>query len=164
MHAEALAFVKAATADLEAGVAVDLGGRNINGSVKTVLPGWNVTAVDIMDGPGVDEVGDAASWGKARSADLVTCCEVLEHTPDAEAIVANAARLLRKGGLLVITAACDPRRPHSSIDGHPLRSGHGEFYENIDPELLTDWCDGLEDVQVQVHEGRGDVYLSATKG
>lgn len=67
---------------------------------------------------------------------------------------------LRPGGVLVVTAACDPRAPHSAIDGGPIHAD--EHYQNVDPGLLRSWMADLDEVCIEVHE-RGDVYACAVK-
>lgn len=47
--------------------------------------------------------GDAVALPLASGcADVVLCCEVLEHVRDVDAVVAEACRVLRPGGLVVI--------------------------------------------------------------
>lgn len=165
MHPSAHAFVAETAALLEPPRTVlDLGGRDVNGTVQDVFPSSTYVVVDLIDGANVDHVADAAEWTSDSPFDCVVCCEVLEHTPRAHAIVANAARNLRAGGVLIITAATDPRAPHSGIDGGPLRDG--EYYANINAESLEDWLydagfDGWQITTRQVPDHGGDLYAVA---
>jgi hypothetical protein len=143
---------------------VEIGSRNINGSVRALFPleGTEVAyvGIDLVGGPGVDVVADGATWRPSRPAALVLCCEVLEHDPaDAEAIVTNAVRMLEPGGLLLITAAADPRAPHGAL-GEDVPPE--EQYGNVDPGRLASWLleAGAGDwVELQVEHDRtvGDV-------
>lgn len=139
----------------------DLGGRDINGSPRLLFPGARYVAVDVVPGPGVDVVADARTWVPEQPVDCVVCCEVLEHVPDPDRFVAAAWEALKPGGLLVVTAACPPRAPHSAADGGQLRPG--EFYRNVDPYLLARWLIGWKDAEIETHEDRGDVYATARK-
>lgn len=133
---------------------LEIGGRNINGSIRPLF-GADYTALDLAPGPGVDIVADAATWEPGETFDAVVCCEVLEHTPDAEAIVATMGKAVGPGGSLIITAACPDRAPHSAVDGGPLRPG--EFYRNVDPTDLSRWLRAIGTCEVDVWLA-GDVY------
>ncbi|MFN8094477.1 MAG: class I SAM-dependent methyltransferase [Vicinamibacteria bacterium] len=75
---------------------------------------------------GLDAQRTAASvpdaWGSAvrlpiadRSIDAVLCTQVLEHVPDPPAVILEAARVLRPGGRLILTAPqawCLHEAPH----------------------------------------------------
>ena len=162
MHPEAMAFV--ATKVREFGPfadVVEFGSRNVNGSVRYLFPMAAYVGVDIAPGPGVDHVANAADYQTAVGHDCVVCCEVLEHTPDAKRIVEAAWKALRPGGVLIVTTACDPRAPHSAIDGGQLHPS--EFYANIVPAALTAWLSAFKDVAVEVHEDRGDLYGMGVK-
>jgi SAM-dependent methyltransferase len=131
MHDAARAWV---AAHATGKVVVDVGGRNINGTVRDLFPDSDYTAIDILDGPGVDVVSDFLDFTPKRKADTVVCCEVAEHTPDWRKHLAHAADILKVGGRLIFTAAGPTRAPHSAFDGAELRDG--EHYENIDPAAL----------------------------
>lgn len=140
--------------------ALDVGGRDINGTVHDVWPNATWTVLD-NPGPGVDIVADAATWTPDRRYDLVLCTEVLEHAPRWRDIIGTCARALAPGGTLLVTAASDPRPPHSGNDGGPLR--WDEHYANID------WVDLAEAVaaaglncSVELNNQHGDVYAWAT--
>jgi len=165
MHPEARAFVAGVAPRAGARWVVELGARDLNGTVRDLFPSARgYTGVDLVAGPGVDVVADAADWRPDRAPDLVVCCEVLEHTPRPEAVVRNAAAMLAPGGRLVVTAAAPPRAAHSAVDGGPLRPG--EYYRNVPDDELRAWlrgagfaCEALES-----HPDRGDVYALARKG
>lgn len=156
MHPEAFAF---AAAHAKPGSVVEIGSRDINGSVRHLFSG-DYCGLDLEPGPGVDLVCDAVLYD-APPVDIVVCLEVLEHAPEPARVVAAAKRLLRRGGLLILTAACDPRPAHSGHDGGTLVEG--EHYANVDPELLSRWLRGWSRSSVETHPERGDVYAVATK-
>ena len=83
MHPEARAFVAGVARRAGARWVVELGARDLNGTVRDLFPSARgYTGVDLVAGPGVDVVADAADWRPREPApDLVVCCEVLEHTP-----------------------------------------------------------------------------------
>lgn len=163
MHDEAREFVETVARGRQFHRVVEFGSRDINGGVRDLFDATDYIGLDIAPGPGVDVVADAADWSTRKKVDAVVCCEVLEHTGRWREIVANAARILAPGSTLIVTAACDPRAPHSAHDGRPLTDG-SEHYVNVDPDELADVCAdaGLEVMHREVHL-RGDVYLIAQK-
>lgn len=161
MHPEALAYV--ARVSRRHGPferVLDFGGRDVNGTPRLLFPTSEYVAVDIIVGPGVDVVADAADYHDP-GADLVLCCELFEHIPNSDAVVKSAWRNLVGGGRLIITTACPPRAPHSGIDGGPLQSG--EYYANVDPDDLAEWLDGWDDVDISIYRDRGDIYATAVR-
>jgi SAM-dependent methyltransferase len=134
MHLEAYEFV-AAHATSNAVAVLDVGGRNINGTVRGLFPGaTSYTVVDLVEADGVDVVGDITGLGLVDVADVVVCAEVLEHAANWADIVSACAAACRPGGTVIITAAGPGREPHSAIDGEALRKG--EHYANIEPDAL----------------------------
>lgn len=61
-------------------------------------------ALDLHPGPGVHVVGDAQALGFAdASFDVVLCTEMLEHVPEPQRAIDEMRRVLRPGGLLLLT-------------------------------------------------------------
>lgn len=140
---------------------VEIGAYNVNGSVRGLFAACaSYTGVDVRSGPGVDVVADGAEWGETAACDVVVTTETLEHSADPAAIVANAARILRPGGALLITAAAPGRGPHGN-DGATLPPG--EAYQNIDPADLRAWLEaaGFERVEIGGDAEHCDVYACA---
>ena len=161
MHAEAFAFVEATVAEHGPWSSVlEIGGRNVNGTIRDLFECDSYTALDIADGPGVDIVADAATWQPIRTYDCVVCCEVFEHTPAWPQILRTAAAALNPAGTLIITAASWPRAPHSAVDGGPLRGG--EFYCNVDSNDLADQLGAAGFAGNVLRHPHGDVYAHAT--
>lgn len=162
MHVEAAAFVALTARRLGPFQSVlELGGLDINGSVRTYFPGARYVSVDIVGGPGVDVVADATTYRPTERFDAVVCCEVLEHVPDPDGFVATAWGSLRPGGLFILTAACPPRAGHSAVDGGPLRPG--EWYQNVTEDMLARWLVGWKDPEIERYDDRGDIYAIARK-
>jgi methyltransferase family protein len=162
MHPQAHDFV-AQHARPSPGLRVlDIGGQNMNGTVRGLFPGAEYLSLDIADGPGVDIVADAAEWEPSwvqdsDGFDVVVCCEVFEHTPYWQGILQTAHDALRPGGLLIATMAGPGRPEHSGrqATGGPAE---GEHYANIDPGDLGAACmnAGFLEVDVDVAGGSTD--------
>lgn len=162
MHAEAFEYVaRTAQRFMPVGDVLDAGGRDVNGSPRVLFPGSTYVVIDLEDGPGVDVVADARHWRPQSPVDLVLSVEVLEHAPDPAALLRAAWDCLVTGGRLIVTCATDPRAPHSGHDGGALLLG--EHYANVAPEQLKEWLEPWDDVEIEVHPDRGDLYATARK-
>lgn len=166
MHLEALGFAIACRHTVNPRRVLEFGSYDINGSARDAFSevsdeDW--FGIDLQDGPRVDEVADAADFRLAVPADLVICCEVLEHTPRVREIVQSAWENLMVAGYFLVTCAAPPRAPHSAVDGGPLREG--EHYRNVEKtELVFALRDaGFRPVRLEHDTKRGDLYALAQK-
>lgn len=163
MHADVHIFVTNALRALPPRERVlEIGSRNINGSVRGLLPGarW-YCGIDLQPGADVDVVADGATFRTQEPPDTVICCEVLEHAANAEAIVANICEQLAPGGVAILTMATHGRAPHSAVNGGALQDG--EFYRNVGYDELLGWCQSFSRVELSHHPERGDLYAVAVK-
>jgi len=163
MHPEAFNWVRDHATDAPVSV-LDLGGRNVNGSVRELFPkatSW--TALDIREGEGVDIVADAADWTPDKLYDVVVSTELFEHTPVWAEICATAYKACRPGGTVILTMAGPGRPQHSAVDGGALRPG--EYYGNVGPWQLKATLEALGFVGVLVDSQPvpADVRAVATK-
>jgi hypothetical protein len=162
MHEQAYEFIAVCARDLgRVGFVLEIGSRNVNGAVRELFDAERYIGVDVMPGPGVDIVASGRDYVPDTVPHVVVCCEVLEHTAEAEAIVAHALSLLPVGGVLLLTAAGPERAPHSAIDGGPLRST--EHYRNITIDDLEQWLAAADDREIVHNPVAGDVYARAVK-
>jgi SAM-dependent methyltransferase len=164
MHREAYQFVEMVVSSLPLRKRVlEIGSRNINGSVRPLFMGAEYLGIDTAAGLGVDETADGAQFQPGQALDTVVCCEVLEHTESAADIIGNSLRILQPGGVLIVTCAAPPRAPHSAVDGGALQPG--EYYQNIYPKQLQHWTEhwGGAVTMLSYVPSLGDVYLWATK-
>lgn len=144
---------------------LDLGGRDINGGIRDLLPNSHWLGVDIEPGPGVDLVWDCTiSWSAnvRPRMDIVVCTEVLEHVEKWAAILRTASQALRPGGpeSLFVTCASTGRPEHGASGGsRPLP---GEWYENVHPAALREMLFGLfQYSHVEYRANPGDTYAWA---
>lgn len=143
---------------------LDLGGRDINGSIRDLLPAAKWVGLDIEPGPGVDLVHDATlPWPDGfERFDLVVCTEVLEHVERWGAVLRTASQALEPGGpeALFVTCASTGRPEHGASGGpRPLP---GEWYENVSPTALLDVLEGLFLYShVEYRANPGDAYAWA---
>lgn len=163
MHQAAHEFVTATVrAHGARGPVYEIGSRNVNGSVRGLFAGVEgYHGIDLAPGPDVDAVANAATYVPPCVPKTVVCCEVLEHTAEAEQIVRQAGKVLASGGRLILTMAGPSRVPHSAVDGRQLRIG--EFYRNGTPDLLCAWLSDFEQIEVVENIAAGDLYATAVK-
>lgn len=163
MHEQARAYVASRVDGMTFGTVVEVGGRNINGTVRDLFDCDEYVAVDLHPGPGVDVVADATEWDPDFPVDCVVFCEVFEHTDLWPVLVEQAARWLDDGGTLIVTCATGDRTPHSAMDGGKLQPD--EWYRNVPQAELVAACveAGFEVVHVETRQRPQDLYLTARK-
>jgi SAM-dependent methyltransferase len=163
MHPEAHAWV-ARHATTEIVAVLEIGGRNINGTVRDLFPSAGYVTLDLLPGDDVDIVADAATWTPDRGYDVIVCTEVFEHTPDWPQIIRTAFAALRPGGCLIATMAGPGRAPHSAFDGGPTLA-EGEHYANVGPAELLEQLTaaGFAEIVVDFQPGPADTRCVAVR-
>jgi hypothetical protein len=117
MHEAVMEWV-ARFAPTEPVIGLDIGGRDINGSVQSGFnPASTWEVVDLRDGPLVTWVGDFLAYESTEQFEVITCTEVGEHFQAWPELIARAAMLLEPEGVFIFTAAAPGRGAHSAIDG-----------------------------------------------
>lgn len=162
MHTAAYHFVRSARATYRrAGLVLEIGSRNINGTIRDHFIGEPYVGIDLAAGPGVDVVADGTAFAPPAPPATIVCCEVFEHTADAPAICAHVYALLQPDGVFIVTAAGFGRAPHSAVDGGGLRPG--EFYRNVDRADLEAWLAPFVGVEITSDLIAGDIYAVCRK-
>jgi SAM-dependent methyltransferase len=115
---------------------LELGSRNINGTPRSCWPaGTWWLGIDAHAGRDVDVVGVAHEQIPLHidaPVDVMVTTEMLEHDPFWQATLREAVRVLRPGGLLLLSCASTRRAPHH-LDDSPV-PGH---YEGLDPDTIV---------------------------
>lgn len=162
MHGSAFRYVAALVAGKHYQRVVEIGSRDINGSVRALIDADEYIGIDLEPGPGVDVVADCREWDPPWDASVVICAEVLEHAPEPRAVVDAAIGYLKPGGRLILTCAGPGRAPHSGHTGGSVQAN--EWYDNIDPDDLEKWLvEDLEMVRVEFRAIPCDVYATGIK-
>lgn len=162
MHPGAFEFVgRYATNDALS--VVEIGSRDINGSVRPHFPGARWIGLDLYQGPSVDVVGNALDYTPDEAVDLVVCCEVFEHCIAWDALLRKSFQWLKPGGRIIITCAGPGREAHSAIDGGPVHPD--EHYANVTQSELSEELQfsGFERIEVSGNEYWKDTYGIAWK-
>ncbi len=106
---------------------LEVGSRNINGSVRDCFDDVALYhGIDMVDGPGVDEVCKITEYPRNDRFSVVVCTEMLEHDPQPWESLARMGELLEKDGLLILTT----RGP-----GFPYHEYPGDYYRYTNDSL-----------------------------
>ena len=107
--------------------------------------GLGIVHVDARDEPGVDVVADVTTLaGVGEDFDLVLCTNLLEHVVDRAGTLENAKRVVRPGGLLLLTV---PRR--YPIHADPIDTGYRPKAKQVEGLLAWREVIAAEDVTVR---------------
>lgn len=96
-------------ADIKGKRVIEVGSRDVNGTMRPTVERFGPTeylGIDLEMGPGVDELCSAYDLVErygAESFDVVISGEVLEHVHDWRRAISQMKRILKPGGILVIT-------------------------------------------------------------
>lgn len=140
----------------------DFGGRNVNGSIRDLIPNARWYGVDLIEGPGVDHARDLTlDWPMTFSQfDIIVTTELLEHVEDWRGVIRTMAQALVGEEMIFITCASTGRRPHGASgewDPPP-----GEWYGNVaKDELERQLSKFFAHYHVTYNPMPGDVYAWA---
>jgi len=144
---------------------VEFGSLDVNGNARDLLGDAEYIGIDLRNGPNVMVAADAATFTPPWSPDLVLCLNVLEHTPNFLAIVANAWRILAPGGTFVLVNPDTTWERHGS-SGLPLQVG--EWYQAFTVDETPALMSRFENVVIGHHDqlifARGEKSLDAPEG
>lgn len=148
------------------GFGLDLGGRDVNGTVHDLFPNVEWMVLDIEPHESVDIVADVTEWfpDGTTTWDLVISTETIEHVKAWGRIVSAGFHSLRTGGYMIVTGGSTGRGPHSCIGHVPVPEG--EWYGNVHPDDLWAVATNIGFSQVYVEynpDPHFDVYMLAQK-
>lgn len=131
---------------------LDVGSRNINGSVRDAIDPKNraITGIDFVAGKDVDIVGNAHDLAEIFPPDhfdLITCCETLEHDNKPWLTIEAMKKVLKPGGWLLITV------PGIHFFRHDYPS---DYYRYTDTAMREVMFEGMTNIHVEEYEDQND--------
>jgi SAM-dependent methyltransferase len=141
------------------GPLLEVGSLDVNGSVRDLFPlAAPYVGIDLAPGRAVDVVASGHDFGRDESFATVVTTECLEHDPGWRDTLANIERVLRPGGVLILTCATTGRHEHGTARTSPAmspftsradgRSGRAnDHYKNL---VAADVVDALPNLRVDL--------------
>lgn len=118
---------------------IEIGSHDVNGTVRNLFPSTaTYLGVDLAAGPGVDRIGYGHLVDDPDgSYDIAVSVECFEHDPHWPLTLQNMVRLVRPGGLLIVTCASAGRPEHGTFRSDPSLSPGTQqvgldHYENVE--------------------------------
>lgn len=167
MHASAYHFATTALdeAEVRGKAVIEAGAMDVNGTVRPAIEAHgpaSYIATDMRLGVGVDVVCTAedlprqfSQMGDDGVADVVISTEMLEHAADWQAAMRGMTRVLKPGGLLVLTT----RGPGFPLHGYP--EDHWRFTVEAMGEILK--ALGLDVLRLEPDGEAPGVFAKARK-
>jgi len=116
---------------------LDVGSLDINGNNRFLFKDCDYTGLDLCAGRNVDIVMPVHKFKGKNIYDVVICTEILEHDKYYKRSLKMMFKLLKSGGLLIITAATDGREEHGVYNNKPEDSPlTNDYYKNITKDML----------------------------
>ena len=116
---------------------LEVGSWTYNDTIRTLFHSCDYVGADVAGGPDVDLVVPGQDLGfPTGHFDVVISCECFEHNPFWLETFLNMARMLRPGGLFVLTCASTGRGEHGTSRTSPGASltaveQHPDYYQNL---------------------------------
>jgi SAM-dependent methyltransferase len=150
---------------------LEIGSLDVNGTIRGFFTSCDYTGLDVAPGKGVDVVCEGQKFDAPdASFDLVISCEVMEHNPYWKETLENMIRMLKPGGLMVMSCATVGRREHGTARSEPgdspLTVEQGwNYYRNLTRSDITRKVDldSLSSWGFAYNWGAWDIYFLGVK-
>ncbi len=136
---------------------LELGSLNMNGTPRDFFVDCDYIGIERRVGRDVDIVSDAHKFNSVMPFDVIISTEMLEHDKYADLSIENAKRLLKKDGLLIVTTANINRLPHCE------EVGENAYYKNIGKEMVLNWSNNCELLELEEDIGKLDIRFILKK-
>ena len=143
---------------------LDVGSLNINGTNKRYFKGCNYLGLDLCKGKNVDIICPIHLFETSQKFDVIICTEMLEHDKHWKKSLLAMKDLLKKNGLLILTAAGINREEHGTSFKEPCSSPFtNDYYRNIDNTMLSETIGKYFDCTITLSDDLNDIYFVGIK-
>jgi SAM-dependent methyltransferase len=151
---------------------LEIGSFDVNGSIREIYnQSLSYVGVDIADGPGVDVVSLGHKYDPGDlTYDIVLSAECFEHDPYWQLTLKNMLRLLRPGGLVVVSCAAPGRVEHgtfrtrlSDSPGTVFLDNHYQNIKSVEFENVVRSFGLVENYVCHVNKASSDLYFVGIK-
>lgn len=117
---------------------LEVGSQDVCGSIRSVFWGCEYTGLDIGPGKNVTHIGLGHEWDAPDEYyDTIVCCDVAEHDRYYKETIRNIIRMLRPGGLFLLTCATTGYPEHGTTRTSSFASPYtNDYYKNVTEEML----------------------------
>ncbi len=149
---------------------LDIGSMDINGNNRYLLAdNCLYVGIDIGAGPNVNLVASGHQFlnGANEIFGTIISTEAFEHDANWKETLANAGRLLKRGGLFAFTCATSGRPEHGTSRSEGWASPHtNDYYMNLteaDVRSVPGFIETFSEFEFQVNERSRDLYFWGIK-
>jgi SAM-dependent methyltransferase len=142
---------------------IDCGSLNVNGSLKDLFEDSFYFGVDIVPGLNVDIVCPVKDLDYKEVFDTVVSAEMLEHSETYKEDLEKMVKMLRPGGLLVISAAGKGRAEHGTRRTGDSWGTSPDYYKNIEHIDFENIIKDLKDFEITYNPEAKDIYFWGIK-
>lgn len=140
---------------------IDFGSLDVNGNNR-YLADNSYVGVDVQVGDNVDIICKCHEFKAQKKYDVVMSTEMLEHDPFWELSIKNMVKILKKGGLLLITTAGELREPHDPYEHKHVNKPYQEHYHNFTSNELSKIV-GENWANLDIINTGSDIYIVGVK-
>lgn len=145
----------------------DIGSLDINGNNRYLFEDYKYVGVDICSGYNVDVISRGHRFDPSIQFDVVITSECLEHDEYwFETLIHIVHKLLKPGGIFVLTCATDGRHEHGTTRTSPQDSpATTDYYMNINETHVREALDMREfsEYEFSVNHNTHDLYFYGIK-
>lgn len=117
---------------------LDAGSMDINGNNNYLFENCKITRLDLGKGKNVDIICPIHEYNPGVLYDCIISTEMLEHDKYYKKSLKKMFDLLKKDGLLLLTAAAEGRREHGTHKTDRRSSPYTlDYYKNVTREMIT---------------------------
>lgn len=146
---------------------LDCGSLDINGNNRYLFASKDYVGVDLGPGRNVDVVSRIHEYPAPESSfDIVISTECLEHDEFYAESLRNMLRVLKPGGILVLTCATIGRREHGTARTSKKDSPFTlDYYKNLEPDDIRRAIsmDAFESHEFGINARSHDLYFWGLK-